>query len=520
MFQFNREKKLILLFVWVGLIIITLSISFLINYGFDFTSFYHLVGQKKTYNNMVYDSFYNENDLDVKVFAIDNLIQYQYVRISGLKNKDIENHINTELYNCVMEQKNLKATSVFSFQKLNAFNILSVEVIADFSDEKVDSSLKKFVFNYDLTTGENINFEDLFTDDSNIFSILYSGYYDALSKNISTAILLLDKEENSLKNYEETGEKNQYYYGRTLSEIQQDKKNMKDRLDNIEELTIKECNNFLKSTDKQFYLTNYGIELLYMDNLTITLLSKKNIKYFAFYEKYVSSQSIYEYNKVGKKNLFLSSIANNDVKYSKIEQLGDYALIDYEKFYVTPLDYELKIVNKVIDKYKEKFNTNQFTYLNLSSSSIERQDKSLNSSDVNLVICTMNKEYYSKVYKNKLFNAKEFKSLGDSNEYYHNEEDDNFSCENEKFGIIIDLNGVVYENVEDIFVDDFDYKSFLIKTFVSQYHLDSNDTYYLNKDKYSFQIYNGSIQIDYDDYDFSSYLEISSIPSSYLKINL
>lgn len=98
----------------------------------------------------------------------------EYYRISGLKNKDVENHINNTLKNTIMDINCTKdnKVKVYSYISGNFGDVLSITIQTyDDSLSLEDKNVFKGI-NIDLNTGEKIKFEDLFVSSAPIASML------------------------------------------------------------------------------------------------------------------------------------------------------------------------------------------------------------------------------------------------------------------------------------------------------------------------------------------------------------
>lgn len=527
MFQLNKKKIIIIIIIWIILLGITTTIAILFNKNNDSKDNYIYNPPKKNisndYNNTDYYSFYDENDIKIEELIIDN--NFTYIKISGLKDKKIENKINDELYNYVLNEKNNKANNVYQRMTLNAFNILSIDTNSYY---EADDTIKTKGFNYDLTTGNIINFEDLFTTTANVSSILYKGFYNKESTDISARLLRLEKEIKAVEMYNETGQKSQYYVEKTLEELNDEKNENEEKLKNIEEIALKEYKNYEKKKDKEFYLTNYSIELFYNNNEVVTLSSRSNMSFLALYEKFKTKTSIFESDKIGKKNLFMSSYVNNYIKYNNVYYIDDYALIDHENER-TVEDLELNYINNIIKEYTSKLDKNKFTYLNINNdyheASKDNLNKNLGTIYTRIVTCTMSKEYFKTEYIKDLFISKEQEVLGFYNEYYNDENNNNFSCKEDVKTSVIDFNNKIYNNLDDIFIDNFDYKSYLIKKYYERqedYFDIIKDTYTEEeKQEFKIELHGNNIIIEKKGAEINSYYaDIIDIEQEYLNLNI
>lgn len=135
-----------------------------------------------------YLDYYFINNLDIieKTFTSGELVKetyweyyplvVDYIEITGLKNKVIEDKINKEIKEIAFklgdeeldEYQNQRRVRCYTHA--NICDILSVEL--------ENHNNKKVGLNYDLTTGNQIKFEEVFTDSSNIKEIVQQSLYD------------------------------------------------------------------------------------------------------------------------------------------------------------------------------------------------------------------------------------------------------------------------------------------------------------------------------------------------------
>lgn len=156
------------------------------------------------------DTTYNYNDLMYKqIYEADGVIfdgegrefynakeySFTYVQISGLKDKNVENKINTELKNFLHENILPDSTGVkmaHSSVVGNFSNILSVIVSSN-----TDRGQFYYGLNYDLNTGEKIPFENLFIKSTPILSILTEAVAQEKAWKIEPGVV----DSNDMDNY-------------------------------------------------------------------------------------------------------------------------------------------------------------------------------------------------------------------------------------------------------------------------------------------------------------------------------
>ena len=163
---------------------------------------------------------YNQNDLKlIKTQVQEEGLEYTSIRISGLKNKEIENRINEDI---AREEENLKQIVLNSemgeydsrylteYENANFSNVLSLSLYGSKygSNSRNEVNESRFL-NYDLTTGNRLELEDLFVPGADIDLYVRNGIYtDLLSDIFYEKGVLYDPE------YWESGE-----YTYVISEI-------------------------------------------------------------------------------------------------------------------------------------------------------------------------------------------------------------------------------------------------------------------------------------------------------------
>lgn len=122
------------------------------------------------YNDLVVSDYYEIDGVISQESRIPTSSIYQFVKIEGLKNKEIENKINVEIKNTVYEKAKADASgkkTCYARVDGNFSNILSIMVYTYDGNKTVYYGL-----NYDLNTGEKIPFENVFTKSTPIISLI------------------------------------------------------------------------------------------------------------------------------------------------------------------------------------------------------------------------------------------------------------------------------------------------------------------------------------------------------------
>lgn len=230
-------------------------------------------------DNVVYSDGYVS---DLKKFNIN------YVQISGLKNKDVEEKINKEIYDKVEEiyskyknnkdvrLANIMISGIGNFADVLSlevyvfieYNILKDENLNTYEVEEIHSGL-----NYILETGEKIKFNELFTEDTSIKAILSKEAYETLAHNY------LYKER----------EKDENFYG------DMEKINYPEIEDNL----LKIMSEYNQNNDIDFYFSTTYINA-YINSECIYINTKDIRDNLAIYSRFLSENTLYENGNLDK----------------------------------------------------------------------------------------------------------------------------------------------------------------------------------------------------------------------------
>ena len=309
---------------------------------------------QKDYAGINLKGTYNQNDLKIEEKrATKDKVEINFEQISGLKNKIIQENINQELERAALnfyreKIENLdKVVNVFVYinNMANFSNTLSFELtyVAKINDDD-DGFYQGFKgINYDLTTGNEITIDKLFTSDAPIENILRnSAYYSFAQNNV---------EENLSGDFVVTD------YGDIEGEIS---------------VFI---NQYKKNKIKEFSFSPKKINIYYGENKIITIDMEQYADYIDIYNRYLTDVSIFETNDVGLKNLYtLSERYSVDYRYTNYEKGSNYFIdinidnTDGEKnsFSKKLLQNKISEIEAEIEKVKSiaSRNTSDFYILN------------------------------------------------------------------------------------------------------------------------------------------------------------
>ena len=239
---------------------------------------------QKNVNGIDLKGTYNQNDLTIKEKrATKDKVEITYCQISGLNNNVIQNNINKDLESAALNFYKEKVTDLNEVINVivnvnntaNFANTLSFEVsyVAK-KDDDGDGFYQGFKgLNYDLTTGEKITFDKLFTSNAPMEEILRkSAYYSLIRKNLTTNL---------------AGELEVADYG------------------DVEEQTKLFVEKYKKGKITEFEFSPKTINVFWGENDIIEIDMAKYSDYIAIYNRYLSDDvNIYEKNDVGLKNLY------------------------------------------------------------------------------------------------------------------------------------------------------------------------------------------------------------------------
>lgn len=225
---------------------------------------------------------YNENDLLV-VDLIENFSgeEIKIPQIEGLKNTQIEEKINKDIYNrCYGYIQNITVNMVEGNEINSYYNVMSnfsniISINFYFNE---NGNINRIYLNYNLTTGERLKFEDLFVKDADIIGIVRKALAERMSND--------DYWENVMEgDYIASFDENELYKV-------------------VKGFMTEEEKDFMFSPSTIYFnFNNYGGNIKMIDipdNISI-------------YTKYLTEESIYERNDIGRKNIFTLVETNYDI---------------------------------------------------------------------------------------------------------------------------------------------------------------------------------------------------------------
>lgn len=370
----------------------------------------------------IFDKFYDTYDENSIILAgiENNGYMYAVESISGLKDKSVQKIINDKIKDYgektyddleIKGAKNIVNCHLTPYANFN--NLLSLKATSN--DSHCNS------LNLDLNTGEILKIEDLFISNTDIEKII-----------LSTGIRIIYNEDDE---FEEP---------KTLVGITEEKL--------IEEI---------KNKKYDFYFDNLAVYIETESGETIRISIADNIDNFAYFDKY-KGDDIFEDNSIGKKGL---SINAKDDFITKLSKNAYIDVISWETFTSSPAEVRKALVEYLENKVKNDNDGSMKIItgnLDLSHKFYQNSKSTMEvlASYPKLVICKATRDYiHSKEFKTMVVESR-FSELGMGGDYLLLED---LNCEKlPNFAIYYTDNSYkVYENVKDIFVNNFDVDKYL-----------------------------------------------------------
>lgn len=239
---------------------------------------------------------YNQNDIEIiGKQASQDKIEFSYFQIEGLKNKTIQNKINKEIENITLNSykekinlANVNNLSVSTSCTANYGNILSLNVYCwgraneNIEDQNTDIIDIEKGINFDLNTGNVIEFKQFFTNNAPMEDIIRKCAYNSILRDRAELTL---SQEMVVNNY-----------------------------GNIEEDIAMVMEAYKRNKIEQFYCTTSDI-ILMIDDISIDIPMIDWANYIVIYNKFLSEESLYEDDNIGYNNLYTLTTRQVDSYY-------------------------------------------------------------------------------------------------------------------------------------------------------------------------------------------------------------
>lgn len=254
-------------------------------------------------------------------------LSVNYPKISGLKDKTIEENINKEIEDKtknLLSQEEMNDNEI-AFINLNAYvmgnfnDVISIYIdkYIDYVDNEKEDYMATISLNYRLDNGEKISFEDLFTKDASVKSILSQTAYNTISMETS-----IDYETNfySEQNDEEIYDPSKVDYS------------------NVEDKVFKILNEYNQTDEKNFYFSNYYIYLS-TEYAQIEIPMVDYYNYINIYNLVPQGESLYEKGDTKSEIYVFGEDYSKTFEYDgKISDYIYLTIFNYDKLTLTSME--------------------------------------------------------------------------------------------------------------------------------------------------------------------------------------
>lgn len=478
--KLSKKAKIALLAVgWVLLLGVTAGVALLLKpapeivYTDAITEAYKFSAQGAgevidTVDDLDYYGTYTANPLTFTEVE-DGEIRGIYL-ISGLKNKTVEDKINNRIKEAAKAVCN-KLTkcdgSVRMVITANYFNLLSAYIFEyDYYSNDVLSRQYEYL-TFDLNTGDELSFDDLFSENANVAAIISKSFYDSISTKIQFAKLDASR-RLAMESYFPDPTKCEAQFcpgdGETYDSIRELIAKYDDQLTNIEQTVVSAVQDYL-SGERKFYLNSYGPAFVLSDGTTIEMELQDNIRYAVYLKNYRSSDSIFENAASTLSTPFFTESSTQNINYIKEET--DTYLFDYMEY-----DYSEDGISSETRQALREYVKNQalaapgeagkFRYI--SASVLTGTGHDIRHGYITACIYETDKSYYDSVFKKAIIDGKNQLIMFGSSQQpprigrYDEDRVTEFAIDGanycyDQFDVVITDSGTVLADVDDILVN-------------------------------------------------------------------
>lgn len=454
---------------------------------------------------------YNQNDLEIiETQMQEDGLEYVSIRISGLKNKEIENKINEDI---AREEASLKENVLsnemgeYDSRYLNEYvnanfsNVLSLALYGSKYGSNSRNQLNESRYlNYDLTTGNRLKLEDLFVPGADIDLYAQNSIYkELLHDTFSEKGVFFDPQ------YWESGE---------CTYI----------VDEIDELKfIKEFNKY-KTAPKDFYFSYNQISIIYGEDYDnyVYMRFKDCMDDLAIFDKFVTEESIFERDDIGVKNLYVCSNATTGKGYyafiddvtsnfridARVYPVVNERILESQKYIETLEKLKQDIAGRKNDiKEIAKKNKDKYYYLTINvtiNDFIPKYYCTYSEQDITYDefyvyteedLYEVDKTDFSDWFENKLISANYYEmGAGYLNMLLSDDEKKKCKIERKYDSVAYNINSEkVYRNLEDLFKEDSNYLSVIDNVLQREYELSTDQVAKMIKN-HEYQLTNYAVE--------------------------
>ena len=322
------------------------------NNPIEFESYFYFDGKTKTR-----EEYYQDGDNQEE-----HQKQCEYIQIKGLKNKEVENKINKEIME-VAKELSEKYEVVETTIGANYANVFSISITGQNTEEITDYDNAQ-TLNYRLDTGEQIQFEDLFTNKAYIRTILTQAAY-----------------EQYIKQYDQFADLNKIDYSK------------------VETSTFEIVNNYINGAKKIFAFSHNRIDVI-IGNDIIQINMPDFYENIAIYKRYLSNDNLYENDKQNPEMFVFSERYFDYSFYHKIEELQENLYVDIALYDHSDdknkdnQNVSIEEMENLLEKVKNLASENQDKAYIFYYKDELWNDEEYKMHPTRSYLCTMEKEYY------------------------------------------------------------------------------------------------------------------------------
>ncbi len=454
---------------------------------------------------------YNQNDLEIiETQMQEDGLEYVSIRISGLKNKEIENKINEDI---AREEASLKENVLsnemgeYDSRYLNEYvnanfsNVLSLALYGSKYGSNSRNQLNESRYlNYDLTTGNRLKLEDLFVPGADIDLYAQNSIYkELLHDTFSEKGVFFDPQ------YWESGECTYV-------------------VDEIDELKfIKEFNKY-KTAPKEFCFSYNQISIVYGEDYDnyVYIRFKDCMDDLAIFDKFVTEEGIFERDDIGVKNLYVCSNATTGKGYytfiddvtsnfridARVYPVVNERILESQKYIETLEKLKQDIAGRKNDiKEIAKKNKDKYYYLTINvtiNDFIPKYYCTYSEQDITYDefyvyteedLYEVDKNDFSDWFENKLISANYYEmGAGYLNMLLSDDEKKKCKIERKYDSVAYNINSEkVYRNLEDLFKEDSNYLSVIDNVLQREYELSTDQVAKMIKN-HEYQLTNYAVE--------------------------
>ena len=415
---------------------------------------------------------FNQNSINwIEQAYQENEISIEYYKISGLKDKNIENKINEKLKAAAFkyfDSEKVDTIKINAYQSINAnfgnvicvYNSVSMNTIGNSSNYTYESGY----INLDLVTGNEIEFKDIFVDENAMLQCMTTELYENEAWN--------KQWEKETDLWDGGYEYNEELWNAPVLDVDED-------------AVIQKLYEWKNAKIEDFYFSSsYACAEAYNksgDSMWMYIVYKNMPSAIAIYSRFLTDESIYEDDSVGLKNIINMSSETHwlyadykEYKNDKNSNLFANTRINFEWY---EIDYEKisKIEEMVINIAKQEM-------IEIERQAMAEPDKyhalsssySISKGAREYFYINKNKSYY---YTDINLKNEMYDKIKESYVYFGGEEygvydlyiDLEYTEENKFISGDRNFEESLYsmktfeklENVEDFFMDGVDYKTLM-----------------------------------------------------------